>query len=114
MKEQSAEFILFLNPEDKSFYSYCPAKGILIKENNVPHAVAAQAQQQIEELAICLEHIRHQSLSSFQRRSIPLNLLTESKGHNIQENLNTQYITPNNICQHPLLKLLRFPNPGRF
>jgi len=43
----SLEFILFLNPEDRSFYSYCALKGILVKETNIPHLIINQAYKQL-------------------------------------------------------------------
>jgi hypothetical protein len=36
MKDTKVEFILFLDPSDGEFYSYCPSKGLIAREETVP------------------------------------------------------------------------------
>ena len=54
--KQLLEFILFLDPSDGNFYSYCPAKGLIAQEEDVPHKIKHKADEQIQELKICLEN----------------------------------------------------------
>ena len=46
--DKDLEFFLFLNPRDCQFYSYCPAKGLLAQEEDVPHKIKMKAEEQIE------------------------------------------------------------------
>ena len=46
-KEEKLEFVLFLDPHDCLFYSYCPAKGLIAQEEDVPHKIKLIAEEQI-------------------------------------------------------------------
>ena len=54
-KEEKLEFILFLEPNDGHFYSYCASKGIIVKEEGVPYKITTIAEEQIEELKTCID-----------------------------------------------------------
>lgn len=47
--------MLFLDPSDGKFYSYCASRGLLVLEENVPNKIAEEAENQIEDLKACLE-----------------------------------------------------------
>jgi hypothetical protein len=76
MKDK-VEFVLFLDPSDARFYSFSPSRGLLAREENVPKRALAAAAEQLGELRLCMDGHEFHSLSSFQRRPIPLNLLIE-------------------------------------
>jgi|JI10StandDraft_1071094.scaffolds.fasta_scaffold3874263_1 hypothetical protein len=54
IQEQKLEFILFLDPTDGNFYSYCASKGLLAKEESAPYKIKDEASKQMEDLKICL------------------------------------------------------------
>lgn len=70
-----------MDPLEGKFYSFCAAKGLIAKEEKVPHTIMEKAKRQIQELKICLEFDtdegeQPEKLTSFQRRPIPLSLLS--------------------------------------
>lgn len=98
MKDTKVEFILFLDPTSRRFYSYCPSRGLIVEEENVPNRIMKEAEKQIDELHICMEDIENKELTSFQKRPIPLNLLTERTCTLTQANSNILCTSQNSIC----------------
>lgn len=112
MKDK-VEFVLFVNPANGEFYSFSPSRGLLAKEENVPRKMLMAAQWQLEELRLCMDLDEPTTLTTFQRRPIPLNLLIESSHGLRQGSSSTPCTTPRSTCLLRLSSRTRCPRQGR-